>query len=73
MARLPTKSIWCDVVSETVSVALRRRPLIGDQGKLFVLCAESDCQYVGRNEPPCPLTIDLFAGEIQERRAGRPA
>jgi hypothetical protein len=64
-----TKSFRCDVVSETVSIALRRRTSLG--GQLFVQCSESDCQYVDANEPPCPLTLDLFAAEIQERMAQR--
>ena len=73
MGRPPPKSFRCDVVSETVSIALRRRiSLGGANGKLFVQCSESDCQYVDRNEPPCPLTLELFAAEIQDRMAQRP-
>jgi hypothetical protein len=55
------------VISETVSISLRRRTLLGGKGKLFVQCSEVDCQYVDMNEPPCPLTLDLFAAEIRER------
>lgn len=72
MKRLSSKSFRCTVVSETVSIALRRRTSLGAKGKLFVQCAESDCQYVDVNEPPCPLTLELFAAEIQERMAPRP-
>jgi hypothetical protein len=72
MARLPSKSFRCEVVSETVTISLRRRSVAGGSGKLFVLCAESDCQYVGANEPPCPLTLEVFAAEIQERMGARP-
>src|ERR1700730_1010109 len=69
--RTPAKSFQCEVVSETVSVTLRRSTVIGGSGKLFVQCSELDCQYVGANEPPCPLTLDLFAAEIQERMEQR--
>ena len=65
MHRTPTKSFRCEVVSETVSISLRRRQSLGGGGQLFVQCRESDCQYVDANEPPCPLTLDLFAAEIQ--------
>lgn len=71
MSRPPPKSFRCNVVSETVSIVLRRLISLGANGKLFVQCSESDCQYVDRNEPPCPLTLDLFAAEIQERMAQR--
>jgi hypothetical protein len=42
---------------------------MGGDGKLFVQCSEVDCQYVDANEPPCPLTLDLFAAEVEERNA----
>jgi len=70
--RVPTKVFGCKVISQTVHISLRRRPLVGGNGKLFVHCSERDCQYVDSNEPPCPLTLDLFAAEIQERMAQRP-
>ena len=69
--RPPSKSFRCDIVSETVTISLRRRTAFGGQGKLFVRCSESDCQYVDANEPPCPLTLGLFAAEIREREASR--
>ncbi len=72
MPRVPSKAFGCKVVSETVLISLRRRLLGGGNGKLFVHCSERDCQYVDSNEPPCPLTLDLFAAEIQERMAQRP-
>ncbi len=71
MPRPPTKSFRCQVVSEDVSITLRRRTALGARGQLFVQCSEVDCQYVGANEPPCPLTLDLFAAEIHERTAQR--
>jgi len=69
VARVPTKSFPCGIVSETVTITLRRRKLMGGDGKLFVQCSEVDCQYVDANEPPCPLTLDLFAAEVEERNA----
>ena len=71
MNRTPVKSFRCDVISENVTIALRRRTVFGGQGPLFIRCSEVDCQYVDANEPPCPLTLDLFADEIREREAQR--
>lgn len=71
MTRPPSKPFRCDIVSETVTIALRRRKLLGGDGKLFVQCSEVDCQYVDANEPPCPLTLELFAAEVQEREAAQ--
>lgn len=72
MPRMPSKSFSCSVVSETVTIALQRRVSSGPaRGKLFVRCSEHDCQWVDTNEPPCPLTLELFSAEIQERTALR--
>ena len=72
MTRPPSKSFRCDVVSENVTISLRRRTPFGGKSQLFVKCSEVDCQYVDANEPPCPLTLDLFADEVQAREAARP-
>ncbi|MGH7316984.1 MAG: hypothetical protein ACREK9_04620 [Candidatus Rokuibacteriota bacterium] len=72
MPRTPTKSYNCSVVSETVSISLRRRQSLGGNGKLFVRCSETECQHIDTNEPPCPLTLQLFEAEIAERMAQRP-
>ena len=72
MNRPPLKAFRCDIVSETVTIALRRRTVFGGKGELFIRCSESDCQYVDANKPPCPLTLDLFADEVREREAQRP-
>src|SRR5262245_9290111 len=69
--RTPVKSFRCEVISENVTIALRRRTVFGGRGPLFIRCSEVDCQYVDANEPPCPLTLDLFAEEIREREAQR--
>ena len=59
------------MISETVSITLRQRTSLRGDGKLFVQCSEQDCQYVDANEPPCPLTLDLFAAEIAARERER--
>jgi hypothetical protein len=71
MPRMPSKSFPCSVISEAVTITLQRRLVVGGAGKLFVRCSERDCQYVDRNEPPCPLTIELFRAEIEFRMAPR--
>jgi hypothetical protein len=72
MSRSPSKPFPRLVVSEIVSIALRRRNSLGTRRVLFVHCSERDCQYVDTNAPPCPLTLDLFAAEVQERQGPRP-
>lgn len=67
MSRMPSKSFSCGVVSERVTITLRRRGSLEGKGKLFVRCSEKDCQYVDANELPCPLTLALFAHEIDAR------
>ncbi len=67
MSRMPSKSFFCGVVSETVTITLRRSNSLEGKGKLFVRCSEKDCQYVDANEPPCPLTLALFTTEINAR------
>ena len=58
------------VVSEPVVATLRRRHF-GEAPALFVQCSERDCQYFDTNQPPCPLTVDLFAAELRELSARR--
>ena len=67
MSRMPSKSFSCSVVSEAVTIILRRNNSPEGGGKLFVRCSEKDCQYVDANEPPCPLTLALFSVEISAR------
>ena len=68
MARPPSKPYFCALVAEQVTIALRRRPAFSTQGAWFVRCSEVDCQWVDTNQPPCPLTLDLFAAELEQRR-----
>jgi len=67
VSRMPSKSFHCDVVSEAVSITLRRRNSLAGRGALFVRCSEKDCQHFDANEPPCPLTLALFTAEISQR------
>src|SRR5262249_20527066 len=69
MARSPSKPFYCTVISENVSIALRRRSNFRGDGKLFVQCSEVDCQWVDANEPRSPLPRELSAAEV---RAGEP-
>ena len=34
----------------------------------MVQCDQEYCQYVGLNAAPCPLTLEMFADEIEERQ-----
>ena len=60
----------CSVVNEQVMIHLRSRRVGGFTGgeEPFVQCNQNDCQYVDENRPPCPLTLDLFGDELDERR-----
>jgi hypothetical protein len=60
---------FCTVVSEGVEIALKRKPSLSLESRteLFVQCNQPDCQYVQVNQSPCPLRLDLFAEEIEER------
>jgi len=67
------KDYFCKVVSEDVEITLMNKRDTGMKFKknLFVRCNQDDCQYVEINEAPCPLTLDLFAAEIERREAKR--
>jgi hypothetical protein len=58
MARSPSKPFHCSVISENVSIALRRRSSFRGDGKLYVQCSEVDCQWIDANEPP--VRVDLY-------------
>lgn len=63
------KDYFCNVVSEDVKIALINKASFSRKYKkeLFVECNQPDCQYVDLNQPPCPLRLDFFAGEIERR------
>ena len=73
MAKHNEKDYFCTVVSENVVIALKNKPSIGLNAKneLFVRCNQSECQYVDRNQYPCPLRLNLFAAEIEKREEKR--
>jgi hypothetical protein len=64
------KHYFCSVVSEDVEIALKSKPSLSREFKneLFVQCNQLDCQYVDRNQSPCPLRLDLFGEEIEKRK-----
>jgi hypothetical protein len=69
LANRREQKYFCTVVSEGVEIALKRKPSLGHEPKdeLFVQCNQLDCQYIDLNQSPCPLRLDLFAEEIEER------
>ena len=73
MAKGRGRDYFCNLVSEDVEITLVNKREVGMKYKknLFVRCNQTDCQYVEINEEPCPLTIELFADEIERREAMR--
>ena len=73
MAKGRGRDYFCNLVSENVEITLVNKREVGMKYKknLFVRCNQTDCQYVELNEEPCPLTIELFADEIERREAMR--
>jgi hypothetical protein len=61
------------VVSELVRIRLTRPAGLRPPTGYFVQCNQTECQYVEANEPPCPLTVDMFAEEIKAAEAVRAA
>jgi hypothetical protein len=74
VSRGRAREFFCEVVSETVMIRLKRHGGFGRSQGYFVQCNQTDCQYVEENKPPCPLHVGLFADEIRaadEARARR--
>jgi hypothetical protein len=69
LANPKKKNYFCAVVSEDVEITLKNKPSLSRESKneLFVQCNQVECQYVDRNQSPCPLRLDLFAEEIEKR------
>jgi hypothetical protein len=69
LANRRQKPYFCAVVSENVEIALKNRPSFSLESKtdLFVQCNQLECQYVDRNQSPCPLRVALFAEEIERQ------
>jgi hypothetical protein len=73
VSRGQARGFWCEVVSETVHIRLRRRGGFGQPQTHFVQCDQLDCQYVEENKPPCPLHVGMFAEEIKAAEEARRA
>ncbi len=73
MSRGRAREFWCEVVSETVRIRLRRAGGFGRPQGYFVQCDQTDCQYVEENKPPCPLHVGMFAEEIRAAEEVRKA
>lgn len=74
MSKQKEKKFFCSVVSEEVRIALKTRPSLKQQtGEIYVQCDQNECQYADENVPPCPLTLNLFAEEIEEKEERRNA
>jgi len=65
VSRGRAREFWCEVVSETVRIRLRRTGGFGRPQGYFVQCDQTDCQYVEENKPPCPLHAGMFSEEIR--------
>ena len=67
------KDYFCVVVSENVEIVLKNKASrsLKSKNELFVQCNQLECQYVDLNQSPCPLRLDLFAEEIEEREEKR--
>ena len=75
MANLRERDYFCRVVSEDVKIALKSKVSISPKfmKEFFVQCNQSDCQYFGLNESPCPLRLDLFSEALERREEKRRA
>jgi hypothetical protein len=69
MATKNAKEFLCTVVHETVRICLYNRRTAGFNSKatLVVKCDQDECQYVGENRLPCPLSLSMFNEEIKLR------
>ena len=68
LRRRRPKDYFCTAVSEDVVIALKNKAPFSRElrNELFVQCNQIDCQYVDLNQAPCPLSLDLFAGEMKK-------
>ena len=71
MSRGRAREFWCEVVSETVLIRLKRNGGFGRAQGYFVQCNQAECQYVEENKPPCPLGPAMFEEEIRAAEAAR--
>jgi hypothetical protein len=54
------RRVLCEIARSAVRIELRSGQGFQEPGRLYVRCEERDCQYADRNEPPCPLHVDMF-------------
>jgi hypothetical protein len=73
MRRGQARDFWCEVVSEAVSIRLKRSVGLSQPSAYFVQCNQVDCQYVDANKLPCPLHVGMFDDEIKAADAVRAA
>jgi len=75
MPKRKGKDFFCTVVSEDVKIALKTKISLSRtfNDQLYVKCDQLECQYVDENIAPCPLNLELFAKEIEEREERRKA
>ena len=71
MSRKSGREFWCTVVSEKVLIRLSRASGFDPERGYVVQCNQTECQYVDKNEPPCPLNLGLFAEELKAIAAAR--
>jgi hypothetical protein len=73
LANYRGKDYFCAVVSEDVKISLKHKRSFSRAAKseLFVQCNQLECQYVDLNQSPCPLCLDLFGEEIDNRERKR--
>jgi hypothetical protein len=55
------RRVFCEIARAVVDVTLRSGRGFHEAGRPYVRCDERDCQYVDRNEPPCPLRVGMFS------------
>ncbi len=67
MPKRKAKDFFCSVVSEKVKITLKTKATLSRtfKNELYVQCDQFECQYADENVSPCPLTLDLFAKEIE--------
>ncbi len=75
MSTRKVKDFFCTAVSEKVKISLKVKPTLSRtfKNELYVQCDQFECQYIDENILPCPLTLALFAKEIEDREARRKA
>ena len=68
-----SKVLFCDIGGEEITATLKQKFTIqfGAAPQYFVECNQEDCQYLGENNPPCPLNLELFQAELSVIKNGK--